>query len=398
MTSTASAVRATGFMIALLAALSAIGQFATNIYLPALPAIAEDLQASAARAQLTLMVFLLVFALTQLIYGPVADRFGRRIVLIFGIVVFIGGSAVCYVAPDIEMLILGRALQAAGGGACTVAARAVVRDLFDGPSLVRVMALIAMLFALVPALSPMIGALMQEFAGWRSVFAVTAVAGVVVAVLLFVRIGETVQHRLPRLDFGALWQGYASLVSHREFMRYAIPICLTFTAMFAFFGGSPHTFINYLDVSPTEYGLYPPMASTGFVIGGLLVRKLSATRSAEFIAWVGFAVLLLAGVIGFLLPALGLVHKAVYVVAVVMFVSGMGVTMPSAMASAMQLFPERAGTASAMLGFLQMAGAGLGSALVAMFQDAYPILAFPLIMLVSVVAAIFFYWIMAPKR
>lgn len=391
-------VQATAFMIGLLAALSAIGQFATNIYLPALPAISADMAASPSQAQLTLTAFLAAFALTQLVYGPLSDRFGRRIILIFGLAFFMAGSALCAVAADIDTLILGRVLQAVGGGGCTVAARAVIRDSFDGTALQKVMALIAVLFALVPALSPMFGALLLEFQGWRMIFIVTGGAGAFVAILMVSRLPETLSQRLPRLDFAELVRGYKSVLSNREFNRYAFPMALVFTAMFAFFGGSPYTFIEHLGVSETEYGLYPPLASTGFVIGGLLVRKLAGRIGVQGICALGLCIVTTACVVGLVGFHFVAASKYTFVVAIVIFVAGMGVFLPISMASALQLFPERAGTASAVLGFLQMGGAGLGSAFVAAFQEQAPLVAYPAIMLSATVAAGLIFLALRPAR
>lgn len=391
-----SKVQATAFMIGLLAALSAIGQFATNIYLPALPVISLDISASPAEAQVTLTAFLVTFAVTQLFYGPLSDRFGRRIILIVGLTIFIVGSAICAIALDLETLILGRVLQAVGGGGCTVAARAVIRDSFDGPALQKVMALIAVLFALVPGLSPLFGALLLEFQGWRSIFIVTGAAGAIVSVLMIFRLPETLVYRLPKLDMAELVIGYRAVLRSREFLRFAVPMALVFTAMFAFFGGSPYTFIGFLDVTETEYGFYPPFASTGFVIGGLLVRRLAGNVSVSGICLLGLCIVTgscLFGLAGF---HLFFAHKYVLVSAIVIFVAGMGVFLPMSMASALQLFPERAGTASAVLGFLQMGGAGLGSGLVAVWQEQAPLLAYPVIMLSATVLATAIFFALRP--
>lgn len=386
-------VRATGFMIALLAAITAMGQFATNIYLPALPAISDGFGVSSAEAQLTLTAYLITFAVTQLAYGPISDRIGRRAVLIFGMAVFIVGSVVCMLAPGIATLVAGRVLQAFGGAACTVVARAVVRDSFEGPALQKVMAVIAILFALVPGLSPLFGALLQDFQGWRSIFAVTGATGAVVAALMIARLPETLTRRLPRLDLAELLHGYAMVMGNPAFRRFAVPNLLIFAAMFAFFGGSPRTFIVFLDVSPTEYGFYPPLSTLGFVIGGLLVRTLAGRLGAVGICRFGLMIVLAACAFGYVLPLMGNVDKWVFIAAVVLFVTGLGLFLPTAMASALQIFPERAGTASAMLGFLQMAGAGAGSALVAGWQDDFPILAYPAIMFFAAVLSTIYFLI-----
>ncbi|WP_416897023.1 MAG: multidrug effflux MFS transporter [Minwuia sp.] len=393
-----SKVQATAFMIGLLAALSAIGQFATNIYLPSLPVISAELSASPSQAQLTLTLYLAAFAFTQLLYGPLSDRFGRRIILMSGLAIFIAGSVVCTIAQDIDVLIAGRILQAVGGGGCTVAARAVVRDSFEGPALQKVMALIAILFALVPGLSPLFGALLQELAGWRTIFIVTGGVGAVVALMMVTRLPETLAYRLPKLNPTELVRGYAIVLARRDFLRFALPMSLIFTAMFAFFGGSPYTFIEFLDVSATEYGFYPPLASTGFVIGGIVVRRLTGRMSTIGICGVGLVVAIAACAIGVVLPLAGWVHKAAFIVSVIVFVASLGIFLPTAMAAALQLFPERAGTASAMLGFLQMAGGVLGSAMVAAFQEQFPIFAYATIMLAACIGSAVLFMLLRPSR
>ncbi|MDF1720307.1 MAG: multidrug effflux MFS transporter [Minwuia sp.] len=382
-----SKVEATALMIALLAALMAIGQFATNVYLPSLPAIRDEFLSNDTMAQLTLTTYLIGFAVMQLVYGPISDRYGRRPLLIYGIAVFMLGSAVCVLAPSMQMLIAGRITQAVGAAASLVVARAVVRDSFDGDQLQRVMALVSVFFALVPGLSPFIGGIVEQYAGWRWIFVLTGGAGVIVLVWMYRKIPETLHTPLPRLDMASVFAGYGMILRSAHFRRYAFANAFIFAAMFAFFGGSPKLYIDVLGVTPTEFGFYPPLASIGFVIGGITVSRLTGKVSSVGICKLGLVVLIAGPVISVVLPLLDIVHKHGFNLAVIIFVTGLGIFLPTAMATALQAFPERAGSASAMLGFLQMAGAAAGSALVGLYQEQEPVLTYPLVMLAATLMA-----------
>jgi DHA1 family bicyclomycin/chloramphenicol resistance-like MFS transporter len=372
--------RATAGMIALLTALSALGQFASNIYTPSLPAVARDLGASAGLVQLTLAAFLASFAAAQLIHGPLSDRFGRRMVLFAGLGVFLAGTAGCALATSVEALLAARVVQAAGAAAGIVIARAVIRDVFDGVELARVMALVTMAFALVPGLTPLLGGIVQDLAGWRPAFWLTLVVGAGLAAVAAVRLPESNLRPLDRLDLAGAMAGYARVLGDRVFARYALTVALVFASMSAFFAASPAVFIDRLGVSATEYGLYPPLAVTGFIIGGAVTRRLSGRIPADRLASVGLLVLAVSALAMVATLAGVLVHKHVINAAMIVHVTGLGIFMPTAMAAAIGRFPERAGTAAAAIGCLQMTGGAIGAVGASALQGAWPLLAFPAVM------------------
>ena len=382
----ATALTATGGMIALLAALSALGQFASNIYLPALPAVAWSLETDLPTAQATYGIFLAVFAVSQLAYGPLSDRFGRRPVLLWGLGIYLIGSMLCAVAPSIELLLIARAIQALGAGAGVVIARAVVRDSFDGAELARVLALITILFALVPGLTPLLGGITQDTLGWRAVFGVTLGLGLVVGVAALTSLPETNRSPSPQLNWRSVAADYAAVTGNRRYLGFALASACAIAAMSAFFGGSPAVFIGQLGVSPTEYGLYPPIAVSGFVIGGLIVRRTAGKLSPTRLAMIGLALMGAGATIALALPLLGLVHKHGFNLGIVTTVTGLGVLMPTAVAAALSEFPTRAGSASAFLGFSQMAFGAIATLIVGALQPALPLLAYPCVMAASAVA------------
>ncbi len=376
-----------GAAIAIFAGLSALGQFASNIYLPSLPAVAADLAAPLATVQITATAFLATVGAVQLLYGPLSDRYGRKRVLAWGVLFYVAGSALCAAAPSIEWLIAARAAQAAGAGAGLVLARAMVRDLHSGPELQRMMAAITMAFALVPGLTPFLGGVLEASLGWRSTFLFTALLGVVTLTLVAGYLPETNRTPVARLDLGAAASGYLAAIRVDGFLRLALATACVVGAMAAFFVGSPGVFIDELGVSPVEYGLYPPLAVSGFLVGGMVTRRMAGRVSAERLALLGLIAMGVAvwGMLGLL--AVGLVHKFVIAGAMVVYVSGLGVFMPTAIAAALSMFADRIGIASAVRGFLQMAMGALATGLTSLLQPLTPMLAFPLIMAAATTAA-----------
>jgi len=350
-------------LIVLLTALAALGMLSTNIYLPALPVIGAALNADADTVRLTLTVYLAVFAVCQLIAGPLSDRFGRRPVLGFGLALFVAATLVCAAAQSIEMLILGRALQAVGACAASVIGRAMARDLFDGASLSKALGLIMTGVAVAPGFSPLLGGLLQEGFGWRMPFYAVALVGLVVFAIVFAKLGETRPADAPRPGIGGAFAAYGSLLANPLFLLPALATTAALGALFAFFAGAPGLFIEAYGQSPTGFGLVSSATVFAVFAGGWsapkLMRRFGAAQAIRF----GFLVLSLGGALLWahgpalpgLWPAIG---------ATLVFLYGIGIVNPLTVAAALQPFPQRAGAAAALIGALQMAGATLGAALV----------------------------------
>lgn len=368
---------ATPATIALLTALGAIGQFATNIYLPSFPAIVRDLATAMPAVQLTLTAFLATMALTQLVYGPLADRYGRRRTLLTGLALYLVGSVICTLAPDVGTLTAGRIVQAGGAGAGVVVSRAIVRDCFEGAEIGRVMATMAIGFSLVPAVVPFLGGTIQAQAGWRWSFALATLLGVAITAIVVFRLPETNRSHVERLHLGRIALAYLPVLRHAQAMGFAVAGMGAMGGLFAFYAGSPAVFIERLGISPAGYGFYPPISVAGFVIGGIAARRFARDMPEARLVTVGL-LLLLAGALAMLLPPLlGFLHRFALTGAMVVFVAGLGIVMPISMAAGLRAFPERAGTAAALLGFLQMAAGAAGAALVSLLKHDLDILAFP---------------------
>lgn len=383
--------------IALLTAAAALGQFAGNIYAPSLPSVARDFGVTAGEAQLTIAVFFAAFAIAQLLFGPVSDRYGRRPVMLTGIVLFLGGTALCAAAPSFELLLLGRVVQAAGAAGAIVMSRAITRDCFDGPALTRALATITIVFALVPGLTPLLGGALEQAAGWRASFVAVGLTGAVVLAAVMTRLDETLKSRSARFDFGTALRDYRAILNDRAFLAYALAAGAVMGSLAAFFAGSPALFIGVMGMSPLEYGLYPAISICGFMIGGLAARSLAGRVSPQRLAASGLLVLGAGALVMIALPLNGVFSRAGFAAGMIVHIAGLGLFLPTAIAGALQRFSDRAGSAASMQGFLQMSGAALGVVTVSALQAGSPSLAFPTAMLIFTSLAILFFALGAPS-
>jgi len=351
---------------AIMTALVAFGPLSTDMYLPSLPAMKTDFGATVSQVQLTLSVFLGGFAVSQLFYGPLSDRFGRRPVLLFGIVVYGLASVACFLSTTIEALIIARFFQAFGACSGPVLGRAVVRDVYGQERAAQVLAYMGSAMALAPAVAPMFGGYLQVWYGWQANFVVISIFAFVLVGLVAFLIQETNDHQNPdALKPGRLIANYLELLRHREFIGYVLLNSFVFSGLFAFISGSSFVFIDIFGLEPNIYGICFGLVVCGYISGTLLAgrfsRKLGGPRMLRYGSILALcAGLLLAGV------AYGGGNSAASVVLPMMvFMVGVGLVMPNSMAGAIGPFPKMAGAASALMGFLQMTiaasvGGGVG--------------------------------------
>src|SRR6266705_6818540 len=234
----------TVLQIAVLAALAATGTLATNILLPSLPQMAASLNVTSAAVTSAITIFLAVFAIGQLVVGPISDRFGRRWPVLIGFAVFFAGSVWCGLATDLPNLLTGRVIQAAGACATSVLSRAIARDLFAGPALARAMALIMVAMSAAPGFSPLLGGALDHSFGWRSEFVFVGVFAVIGAIAYGAVLGET--HRSTRIPLHplAITRNYVGLVAARRFLVPAATVSLIMGGLFAMFSAAPRVFIE----------------------------------------------------------------------------------------------------------------------------------------------------------
>jgi DHA1 family bicyclomycin/chloramphenicol resistance-like MFS transporter len=339
--------------------LAATGTLATNILLPSLPQMAASLNVSSAAVTSAITIFLAVFALGQLVVGPVSDRYGRRWPVLIGFAVFLAGSVWCGLATDLPGLLVGRVIQAAGACATSVLSRAIARDLFSGAALARAMALIMIAMAAAPGFSPLLGGALEHFFGWRSEFAFVAVFAAIGAIAFAGVLGET--HRSTRIPLNpaAIARNYFGLVADRRFLVPAATVSLIMGGLFAMFSAAPRILIEGLQFTPIQLGLF--FAGTVMIVfaAGMLATRLAprfgldrSIRGGLLAAAIGSAAILLVSIFNAsFLP---------FLAAMSVFLLGMGIVNPLGTAQALSPFGEKAGAASALLGFWQMMAAAIG--------------------------------------
>ena len=379
-------------MIILLAAVSALGPVGMQILLPALPVIKQKFYVTNDVAQLTLSLSMLAIAIGTLVYGPLSDKFGRKRVMLVGIVITIFGSIVCFVADSIMLLISGRFIQAFGGAVGLVLARAIVRDVYGPEEAARVIATLVMVMVVLPMMSPALGGeLMQRF-GFESVFIVIAFASAIAFVFLFLWLPETLENPVPFEGVKSMLMTFSKLFASRVFCGYAF--CVTFVSVvfFSFISAAPEIMVSVLKRPPTEYGYYFIMIPAGFMTGNYVARHYGRTISIDNMIAIGASIGVIGIVLALLLQTLGMSSPVALFLPIALAVFGNGITLPNAQAAAINEFPEYAGTASGLTGFLQMAVSSVAAQAVALIFNGtvYPLLG--LMLVASIISLLIFRW------
>ncbi len=386
----------TSLQIAVLAALASIGTLATNILLPSLPQMAASLKVSTAAVTASITVFLAVFAIGQLLVGPISDRYGRRTPVLAGFVVFIAGSIWCGLATDLPGLLIGRIIQAAGACSTSVLSRAIARDLFSGAALGRAMALIMIAMAAAPGFSPLLGGGLDHTFGWRSEFVFVGAFAALSAAAFAAVLGET--HRSTRIPLNplAIAKTYFGLSADRRFLIPAATVSLIMGGLFSMFAATPRVLIEGLHFTPIALGLF--FAGTVLIVfgAGMLATRLAPRFGLDRAIQSGL-LLAAAGSVAILLVAMFDHSFLAFLGAMSLFLLGMGIINPLGTAQALSPFGEKAGAASALLGFWQMMGAAFGVWLAATIaRDAMTALG--IVLSVASLLALLLYTIRAKAR
>lgn len=351
-----SALKASAGIPFLLAGLAMLGPFSIDTYLPAFPAIGASLTASPIQVQQTLTAYLSMFAFMILWHGAISDAIGRRTVILAGLGLYLLASLFCAFAMRIEMLWLGRALQGMVGGVGFVVGRAVVRDLYDGPQAQRLMAHVAVIFAIAPAIAPIIGGQLLHWFDWHGIFFFLALIAAILLLMSWRHLPETLP-RDKRQPFapGSLWQGYRGVFGSAEFLLLSLSLAANFAGFFIYVLSSPVFLIQHLKLSSQDFAwMFVPMVC-GMVLGGLLNGRLAGRLSPRRTIALGYLVMIAAAIANVLLNLWLPPRLPWTMVPLFVYVSGMALTMPCLQLLAMDLFPTRHGMASSCQGLIQSA-------------------------------------------
>jgi DHA1 family bicyclomycin/chloramphenicol resistance-like MFS transporter len=352
----------------LLTAIVGVGALSIDMFLPSLPTIAEVLGSDAATAQLTVTLFLAGLAVSQLAWGPLSDRFGRRRVLLAGLTLYALAGIACAFVPGIAGLIAARIVQALGAGSGPVIARAVVRDLYEPAHAARILAAMGTAQALTPILAPVIGGWVHALAGWHAVFLVQGAFGAVFVLTALAVVPETNVYAgvsVSEPDRRRL----ARLLGHPRYLAYVLVAALMFGGQFAFITGSSFALIGLLGISPTIYGLCFAAVATGLMAGNFVSVRIGARIGIDTMLRAGTTIGAAAGIVMASLAWAGVASVPSVIVPMFGFAFGLGFVLPNAAAGAIGPFPRMAGLASAVLGFVQLSGSALYAVGVSRFYD-----------------------------
>ncbi len=391
--------RATPGAIALLTSMVMLGQMTISLYIPSLPSLAESLAAPPEQVKLTMTLYLASFAVAQLFWGPLSDRFGRRPILFAGIAVYLVGTIACAFAPGITTLILARGLQGIGACVGSTVSRAITRDRFERNEAARTLAFIGVAMAVGPALAPILGGQLQTLFGWRAAFAALAVFGVCMGIATYLKLDETNRHPDPQATSPIRLLGsFAMLMRSRIYVGYSMAIAGAFTGLMAYTTGIPFVFIDQFGVSPAMFGFVPAFTVAGYVTGSFVASRLAPRGHGIRLVAAGAAVCLLAGIAFVAVVLAGFAGPVTVVAPMVVFMVGFGILTPNAMAHALQPFPRIAGAASALQGFLQMTVAAIGTVAVAALSDGTPLSTAIGVCAGGIIAAFGFYVVARPAE
>ncbi|HEX2887367.1 multidrug effflux MFS transporter [Vineibacter terrae] len=358
------APRSVGYVV-LLVALSSFGPLTMSIYTPVMPLIGGALGASPDAVKLTLTSYMLGFAIGQLFYGPLSDRFGRRPVLLGGLLFFVATTIGCIYAHSIANLIAQRFFQGVGACAGVVIGRALARDVYEYRDMPRVMGWISLALNIAPAIAPSVGGYLGERFGWSATFWVLAVFSSVLFVVTAVGLPETNKHRSAAIDLVSLLRGSGDMLRDRLFLGYVLTMGFSFAINFGMIAGTPFILQDSLGFTPREFGLLVLISVSGFTAGGICNQMLIGRVAPPHILQGATTCHLLALTVMAVPAYFNTLAWWSIVVPHALLSFGSGMVVPTASAGAIGLHPKLAGTASSLFGLAQMGIGAIGTVVVA---------------------------------
>lgn len=359
-------------VLGILSALMGFASISTDFYLPAMPDMAVSLGASTGSVEFTISGFLIGFSLGQLVWGALSDKYGRRMPVAAGLVLFIIGSAGCAMAQNVEAIIIWRIIQALGACAGVVLSRAMVRDLYAGPRAAQMLSTLIAVMAIAPLLGPIIGGQIAAVAGWRAIFWTLVILGAASLAALFT-LPETLAPEKRRQDslLGAFGR-YGKLLGQKKILGYAGVGAFFYSGMYAYIAGTPFAFITYHHVPAEYYGLLFGSGIVGIVVTNLVNTRLVPRFGMDAILVRGAVVAMLAGLVLGVASYFDAGGLWGLFIPLLVFVSMTGFIVANSIAGALSDFPEQAGSVSALVGAIQYGSGIAGSGLVGLFADGTP--------------------------
>lgn len=359
--------------VLLLVALTGVPTFSVNIFVPSLPGLVGYFGSTGAVVQLAITLYLATVGLGQLVYGPVSDRFGRRPVLLAGLVVYVAGSALCVLAPAIDLFLAGRVIQALGGCAGLVLARAMIRDLYSRERTASMLGYVTMAMAVATATAPSVGAFLDTSFGWRASFALLTGLGALLLLATWVRSSETLAEKAPLPSPLHMLAIYRTILMTPRFQRFGgYTMCLG-AGYYAYVAGAPHVAIDLFGLTPAQFGAFYLLTGPCYILGNYFAGRLTERRGIERMARLGGTISAVAGGLLIALILLGVHHPLAVFAPIGLSFLGAGLSQPSAIAGALDAHPRYIGAGAGLIGALQLGAGALASLAIGLTEGPTPI-------------------------
>jgi len=355
MTSTSEEIKkASPYLTLIVALLSMVAPFSIDAYLPAFPGIEAEFGVGRTVLTQSLGAYLAAYALSTLFWGPLADRIGRRLVILFSLMLYAVASAGCAMASDVDTFLFLRILQGLAASGGLVAGRAMIRDAHSAQAAHKAMSHVMLMFAIAPAIAPIIGAWLYDFFGWHSIFWFLTGLGVLLFVFVLFMAETLSLSRRQSVHPLAVIKVYSKIVMHKRFLALAFSMSFAFSGLFLYIAGAPTVIYDFLGLASHDFSLqFVPMV-LGMMLGSFISSRLAHRWITSKIVALGFSVMVTAGVLNFISVSLFEAQVLTVIAPLVLYSVGMAIIMPAVTILALDCFPHNQGTAAAMQSFIQM--------------------------------------------
>ncbi|MHB1947560.1 MAG: multidrug effflux MFS transporter [Gammaproteobacteria bacterium] len=390
-------------IIVILCLISSLARFVLDSYLPSLPAISHDFGISSTSTQFTLTLYLVGFSFSQLIYGPLSDRYGRRSIILIGLGIFIIGNLGCAIASTPGLLIFARLISGVGAGACGVLNRAIASDCFKGSEFSKAWSYTTTTLVITLCAAPILGGYVQELWGWRANFILATIVVVIVFSIILKYLPETNPQKInstierSSVSFNKIIRDYYSIFTAPSFLNGTLCYTLAFSGLIAYFQISPLLFINHFGLSPSQYGWCSLIIAGNYLVGGFIVNKFACRMGTQSLLIIGAFLLITGGVLMWLANIYSYDSVTAVIVPAAIYVIGARIVIPNAIAGSMENVRHLNGSSSALIGFIQMLGSSLISFWIANFNNSSSL---PLAIFLTALGCMSFIislWIILPK-